>query len=223
MGKDIDDVKNICSHCSSNKLINYCPNCGQKKFNSIITTKDIVFDALDNIFNISKHFLSTIKALFFKPDRVVYAYISGNRKKYISPFRFLLSVVTLLVGAFLLIQRYLIFNFTINEEKHYVALFFIIFTIFTKVFFYKNTFAMCLITVVYLLCSAIFIFSPILILISLISESQLYLLFYILSVLVYIIISFKKIFKENSYLTVVKVILIFILTNFIYINLLIYI
>lgn len=207
-----------CKHCGSFEVGKYCANCGQKQLPSTVTTKALLWDALDNVLNISKQVAGTLKTLLLQPQLVIDAYLSGNRKQYVNPFRFLLIVGALTLTLFILLQPYFKSNVFINDEDQYGAISIVFFTLLTKVFYYKSTFAKCLIVIIYLLCFAVLIFSPILFIISIATENQLYLLIYFVFFLAYIVRSFVKIFKQNPFLTTLKVVLIFVLSNVVYSN-----
>jgi hypothetical protein len=218
MNKAVNTKLITCNHCGSKEVLEYCANCGQKQLPSTLTTKALLWDALDNILNISKQVAGTLKTLLLHPQLVVDAYLSGNRKQYVNPFRFLLIVGALTVALFLVLQPYFKSNIFINEEDQYGVISIVFFTLFTKLFYYKSSFAKCLIAIIYVLCFAVLVFSPILFLISIATENQAYLMIYFVILLAYIIRSFIKIFKQNPFLTALKVLLIFVLTNLVYSN-----
>lgn len=207
-----------CKHCGSFEVVVYCANCGQKQLPSTLTTKALLWDASDNVLNISKQVAATLKTLLLQPQFVIDAYLSGNRKQYVNPFRFLLIVGALTLTLFILLQPYFKSNVFINEEDQYGAISIVFFTLFTKLFYYKSSFAKCLIAIIYVLCLAVLLFSPILFLISIVTEKQVYLLIYFVLLIGYFIRSFVKIFKQHPLFTALKVVLIFILTNVVYSN-----
>ena len=81
-----------CLNCGSslNGDENFCPNCGQKNDNRRANIKLFLAEFIDNFVSLDSRLFHTIKALFFKPETVPDAYIKGQRKTYISPFRLLI-------------------------------------------------------------------------------------------------------------------------------------
>lgn len=209
-----------CKNCGYAQVVNYCPNCGQKYLTEVLTTKALIVDALDNIFNVSKQLFTTVKDLFSKPNQVVDAYLSGNRKLYVNPFRFLLVVGTMVLFLFFLLKPYFKFDVFVNEDDKYGIFSILIFTLFTKLFFRKFSFVKCLIANIYLFCFILLISTPLFLLVSMLTKNMLFLLPLFLLLITYTTFSYIKIFKQNPFLIFFKTLVIFILTNLIYTNLL---
>lgn len=82
--------KILCKNCDTTFLGNFCNNCGQRHIgNQRLQMKEVITDFFDNTFNIHKGFFFTLWNLFIKPGKVAQAYISGKRKSYINPTRFM--------------------------------------------------------------------------------------------------------------------------------------
>lgn len=85
-----------CHNCQYNYSEKYCPNCGQRAVaNRRLQFSDIISDFFDNAFNIHKGLLFTFWNLIKQPGNVGSAYISGQRKKYTNPVRFLIIAIAL--------------------------------------------------------------------------------------------------------------------------------
>ena len=69
---------------------NFCPNCGQKNDKRRANIKLFFAEFIDNFVSLDSRLFHTIKALLLKPEIVPDAYIKGQRKTYISPFRLLI-------------------------------------------------------------------------------------------------------------------------------------
>ncbi len=85
-----------CNNCQHIISENYCSNCGQRVVaNKRLQFSDIISDFFDNVFNIHKGLFFTFYKLIIQPGNVGNAYISGQRKKYTNPVRFLIIAITL--------------------------------------------------------------------------------------------------------------------------------
>jgi len=85
----MEEVTN-CKNCDAKLTGPFCGNCGQK----LITKRYTVFDSLNmlfnQVFNLDKGILFTLKELTINPQKVTLNYINGVTIKYFHPFRFLL-------------------------------------------------------------------------------------------------------------------------------------
>lgn len=75
----------------------YCPHCGQKDQNMISSMKDLISDAIGDIFNLDSRFFRTIGKLFI-PGALTLAYFEGRRQAYFPPFRILLVSLLIALG-----------------------------------------------------------------------------------------------------------------------------
>lgn len=85
-----------CNNCQHTIAEKYCPNCGQRVVaNKRLQFSDILSDFFDNAFNIHKGLFFTFWNLIIKPGTIGNAYISGQRKKYTNPVRFLIIAIAI--------------------------------------------------------------------------------------------------------------------------------
>ena len=83
--------KIICKNCDFEFIGSYCPNCSQSvKANSRLTFKNIINDFFDNVFNLDKGFFFTIWNLLKQPRFILQGFISGKRKKFTNPVKYLI-------------------------------------------------------------------------------------------------------------------------------------
>jgi hypothetical protein len=74
----------------------YCPQCGQRKLSEKDHKVTVLFNEfLSGWLNFENSFLNTFKAFLIKPHKYVTEYLSGARKKYLSPIK-----VFILANAF---------------------------------------------------------------------------------------------------------------------------
>jgi hypothetical protein len=67
----------------------YCPDCGAKIVNERPQMLEIIKAFIKFIFNWDNSYVRTFTDLFIRPHQVMHAYISGVRKRYVSPIVFL--------------------------------------------------------------------------------------------------------------------------------------
>jgi hypothetical protein len=70
----------------------YCAYCGQLNTTKQLSLKDFFGEFIGSVFTYDSRLRYTIKDLLFKPGRITYNYVKGQRLKYANPFRFFLSV-----------------------------------------------------------------------------------------------------------------------------------
>jgi hypothetical protein len=56
-----------------------------------------------NAFNIERGIVPTVRDLLLRPEKVINSYINGDREKYFSPARFLVTMVALLTASYFLL------------------------------------------------------------------------------------------------------------------------
>ena len=85
---------NLCHNCHNTFAGNFCSNCGQKDIgNKRLNFHDLVKDFFDNVFNLHKGLFYTFWELIIRPGKVGMAYISGQRKSFTNPVRYLIIAV----------------------------------------------------------------------------------------------------------------------------------
>ncbi len=70
----------------------YCSYCGQLNTTKQLSLKDFFGEFIGSVLTYDSRLRYTIKDLLFKPGRITYNYVKGQRLKYANPFRFFLSV-----------------------------------------------------------------------------------------------------------------------------------
>jgi len=86
-----------CKNCGNEAELKFCPNCGQKTSTGRINIKRVLHDFFHVFTHVDSGILFLIKEQFVRPGTVVKEYLEGKRKKYFSPFQYLLlgvAVVT---------------------------------------------------------------------------------------------------------------------------------
>lgn len=113
-----------CKTCNSplSDTDNYCAHCGAVVISERLTLKKIWHNFADDVLGWDNKYFATVKALTIHPDLVLGEYLSGVRKKYVSPFAFLAvaaALVTLIFNQFA--DEYLsISDSFYNQEMKYI-------------------------------------------------------------------------------------------------------
>ncbi len=104
-----------CKNCGANvvETANFCPNCGAKYISKRLSVKAIVVDFIMRLANFDGPVWLTVRDLTLRPYEVTDGYITGLRKKYIPPMRYLLIAIT--------ISGVLMFFFSGNLDEYYMA------------------------------------------------------------------------------------------------------
>ena len=76
------------------KEIESCSHCHRKLDAPRLSLKYIITDALSQVFNLERGLFFTLWSLIKRPEQVIEAFISGNRFRYMNPFRLLFTVAT---------------------------------------------------------------------------------------------------------------------------------
>jgi hypothetical protein len=111
-----------CPSCNAPMSSLYCSNCGQKAYTGRLTVKKLLLNGLNNIFNLEKGILYTIKELILRPQEVIVGYINGRTVNQYNPFRLLLVIgslyafVLVTTGAFD-VQSELIAEYGTNDPE----------------------------------------------------------------------------------------------------------
>ena len=107
----------ICKNCNNQFSGSYCSNCGQRVIaNKRLKFKDIVNDFVDNAFNIHKGLFYTFWNLIIKPGIVGRAFVSGQRKRFTNPVRYLIIAVA--IQAFM---DYWFLNPELTEQPDFIS------------------------------------------------------------------------------------------------------
>ena len=78
-----------CKNCSNDFTGQYCNNCGQKIADRI-TFRNIRDQIVEDIFDVNRALIYTIKQLWINPGKTASDYIAGKRKSYYGPIKYLI-------------------------------------------------------------------------------------------------------------------------------------
>jgi hypothetical protein len=80
-----------CKNCNTTLRTDFgfCPGCGGKIVLKRITFKGLASDFYDHYFNLDNTFLRTFIDLMVMPQKVLWAYVEGVRRKYVNPMSYL--------------------------------------------------------------------------------------------------------------------------------------
>jgi len=95
----------------------HCDHCNKAIRTERLSLGFLIKDALNNIFNLERGLFFTIWSLLKQPGEVCREFVSGNRFKYMNPFRFLIVAATFSVIAEAITGSTDIFNLMNIEGK----------------------------------------------------------------------------------------------------------
>jgi hypothetical protein len=78
-----------CKNCENDFVGNYCNVCGQKVMNRL-TIKSILTLIVDDVFEVNKGLLHTVRQLWINPGKTSFDFINGRTKNYYSPLKYLI-------------------------------------------------------------------------------------------------------------------------------------
>ena len=82
-----------CKSCGNDHLENFCPACGEKKFDTHqLSFKHFLEETFEGLIHFDNKFLHTVKTLITKPGQLSIDYTEGRRVKYMKPVQFFLVV-----------------------------------------------------------------------------------------------------------------------------------
>lgn len=86
-----------CKNCENTVSKNFCSHCGQRTSVTAINFRTLKDEFQNNIFQINRGFLFTIKQLIVRPGHAIRDFISGKRKPFYKPLSFLLVTTTIYI------------------------------------------------------------------------------------------------------------------------------
>jgi len=95
---DLNNEPIECPNCGRSFVGTYCPDCGQEVGRSV-TVGDIAGDTVREVADIEGEFRETLVGLMLRPGQVLQRYISGVRRQFMSPGRYLTVAVLLYAGS----------------------------------------------------------------------------------------------------------------------------
>ncbi len=90
-------MESRCVNCGSTSEQNYCSNCGQKLAIKKLTWSSFLGELNQRVLGMDNKFARTVADLTIRPEKVVNAFIQGNRTRYIGPIGYFFILITLYV------------------------------------------------------------------------------------------------------------------------------
>ncbi len=111
------DKNNQCLSCQSSlkQEEKYCPACGQRTRDFNLSISSLSASFAEAFFNFDNKIVRTLKDLY-KPNRITHAFIQGDRKTYVHPFKILF--ICLIVLFFVISQLTKDVDLTKNNSFH---------------------------------------------------------------------------------------------------------
>ncbi|HEY2583823.1 MAG TPA: DUF3667 domain-containing protein [Mucilaginibacter sp.] len=82
-----------CKSCGNDHQENFCPACGEKKFDTHqLSLKHFLEETFEGLIHFDNKFLRTVKTLILKPGQLSIDYTEGRRVNYMKPVQFFLVV-----------------------------------------------------------------------------------------------------------------------------------
>ncbi len=81
----------LCPNCGHEAGLNFCPRCGQRTSERLVSMRHIIDDFVDDYLSVDSKLAKSI-VLLFRPGFLTNEYIKGRRTAYIKPFRLFLLV-----------------------------------------------------------------------------------------------------------------------------------
>ena len=82
-----ENQSSICINCQSILGGHICHECGQKRLEQRWSTPGLIRQFFEQLTNLERGFLFTIKELLVNPGQVVHNYWKGKTIPYYNPFR----------------------------------------------------------------------------------------------------------------------------------------
>lgn len=80
-------VTEPCLNCGDATVGRYCPNCGQRKVNVLVSVRTLVANVLEDQLVVNRTLPRTLAGLLTKPGFLTREYLRGRIARYIAPFR----------------------------------------------------------------------------------------------------------------------------------------
>lgn len=95
-------MREKCKNCNSELQDSsiFCSECGAKRVNSRITLKFIISEFTETVLGWDNKFFLSIQKLLLKPKEIIESYLTGTRKKYVSPLTFFALGMTISIILF---------------------------------------------------------------------------------------------------------------------------
>lgn len=82
-----------CPSCSSQSSTKFCPSCGERRPHAgLLSIAHFLESVFESFFHADGRFLSTLRALIFRPGELTAAYLIGAHKRYLGPIQLFLII-----------------------------------------------------------------------------------------------------------------------------------
>ncbi|MBC7399976.1 MAG: DUF3667 domain-containing protein [Mucilaginibacter sp.] len=82
-----------CTNCGHNLTENFCPYCGEKRFDKKqLSIKHFIEETFEGFVHFDNKFISTLKLLFTKPGLLSLDHIEGRQSRHMKPIAFFLVI-----------------------------------------------------------------------------------------------------------------------------------
>lgn len=227
-----------CKNCGNIITDKYCSRCGQEMITGRLTTGWLVKKFAETITHADHGIIRIIKELSFHPARISHEYIEGRRKKYFSPVKYLVVVVSLsaILVAYLEMSRvpfepsfaasseiddlveYRYFNH--NYYKYYLFLSIPLAALISYLVFRNSGFSYAenLVLNTYILSQVVLLHTVLIIPLVIYSSSfdDLIIFFYMILAALYLFWSYFTFFKGKKYILIIQSITAILLFTFAY-------
>jgi hypothetical protein len=90
-----------CLNCGAALTGSYCAHCGQAADVHVLTTRELIHEALEGFTHSDSRLWRTLYLLWFKPGKLTQEFVAGRRAAYLPPFRLylVLSVIFFLIAS----------------------------------------------------------------------------------------------------------------------------
>lgn len=96
---------NTCLNCGEKLLGKYCYNCGQKAQTRRFSFRTLFSEVHESLFEFNTDFFRTFKSLVSRPGIFIREYLSGKRKSFQSPFKYLFTMLTMNIAVTWVIKK----------------------------------------------------------------------------------------------------------------------
>ena len=87
-------VRMTCKNCDNEVIGNFCAHCGQNIKVGKLNIPNFLTEISDDVFQLNRGLLYSIKELFIRPGHTIREYIEGKRKEHFKPIAFVLIMST---------------------------------------------------------------------------------------------------------------------------------
>lgn len=204
---------NKCKNCGNENSGSYCSSCGMEFSSGRLNLKRLFMDWLGAFYNYSGGILVTFRMLALKPGTAVKEYIEGNTRKYWNPFNYFVITLTVYMligvtsGIFSSQSSYESFT---NDYAAYLIMFSIPFVSAASFLLFKSSgfnYSENLVLNIFI-NAQLNIYNTFLFVLNIVLPSKLSALITIFLGFLYEIFAYSSFFKQNVFITTLKLILI---------------